>query len=83
MDKQAVDEATGKISKILDELFEKGPPDEGFDALVSVVLRMTTYPMVFLNEEGRETFIKSFGEDTIKHLHMFNRYLTSDGKRDN
>lgn len=75
MDAKEIIKLSTEISNLLDESVADLDQEEAFQAIANACVRLSTYPLVFLDAETRQKFIPQFAESIKEALVEFDKYI--------
>lgn len=75
MDEETVAEATIAISDVIEDMVRDKSRKQAFTLISNVCLRLSTYPLSYLDMEERQAFLPQYRELVSKALDEFNGHL--------
>lgn len=75
MDNKTVSKSAVEISNIIDEAVKDKSSDEAFQIVCNMCVRLATYPLIYLDSEGRQDFSPKYLKTVEQALKDFHKYM--------
>lgn len=75
MDEKTINKSAVDISNIIDAAVKDKSDDKAFQIVCNICIRLATYPLIFLDSEGRQDFTPKYLKTVEKAMQDFHKHM--------
>lgn len=75
MDEKIINKSAVEISNIIDAAVKNKNDEKAFQIVCNICIRLATYPLIFMDSEGRQDFMPKYVETVNQALQDFHKHM--------